>query len=141
MPQKERGRITLFGYARWRPKLRVYSAGMRGSAGEPVELNLKNLSGRFGRLRVVPPHPALSLREREQPCCVFPKTDVAPTGTVRSAIQGRDTRTTQRVRFATKRREILPQGRGRGEGEASGRIYVFEQGVIVGEQQCLQPFY
>ena len=41
------------------------------------------------------------------------------TGTVRSAIQRRDTRTTQRGRFVTKRREILPlpKGEGRGEGE------------------------
>ncbi len=64
---------------------------------------------------------ALSLREREQPSCVFLKPGVAPTGTVRSAIQGRDTRTTQRVRFATQRRAILPlpKGEGRGEGEKS----------------------
>jgi hypothetical protein len=43
------------------------------------------------------------------------------TGTVRSAIQGRDTRTTQRVRCATQRRAILPlpKGEGRGEGEKS----------------------
>src|SRR5713101_464333 len=64
---------------------------------------------------------ALSLRERERACCVVLGSDVTPTGTVRSAIQRRDTRTTQRVRFATKRRAILPlpQGEGRGEGEAT----------------------
>src|SRR5438445_13891022 len=41
-------------------------------------------------------------------------------GTVRPAIQCRDTPTTKRVRFATKRRPILPlpKGEGRGEGEA-----------------------
>jgi hypothetical protein len=33
---------------------------------------------------------ALSLREREQPSCVFVKSGVAATGTVRSAIQGRN---------------------------------------------------
>src|SRR6266704_2933857 len=64
---------------------------------------------------------ALSRREREQACCVVLGSDVTPTGTVRSAIQRRDTRTTQRVRFATKRRAILPlpKGEGRGEGNSS----------------------
>ena len=63
----------------------------------------------------------LALREREQACCVVLGSDVTPTGTVRSAIQRRDTRTTQRVRFATKRRAILPlpKGEGRGEGNSS----------------------
>jgi hypothetical protein len=64
---------------------------------------------------------ALSLWEREQACCVFLGSDVTPSGTVRSAIQRRDTRTTQRVRFATKRRAILllPKGEGWGEGNSS----------------------
>jgi len=64
---------------------------------------------------------ALSLREREQACCVVLGSDVTPTGTVHSATQRRDTRTTQRVRFATKRLTILPlpKGEGRGEGEAT----------------------
>jgi hypothetical protein len=64
---------------------------------------------------------ALSLREREPPCCVFLKSGVAPTGTVRSAIQGCDARRTRRVRFDTQRRAILPlpKGEGRGEGEKS----------------------
>src|SRR5437879_3233507 len=52
---------------------------------------------------------------------VFLKSGVAPAGTVRSPIQRRDTRTTQRVGFATQRRAILPlpKGEGRGEGEKS----------------------
>src|SRR5229473_4603493 len=64
---------------------------------------------------------ALSLREREQACCVVLGSDVTPTGTVHSATQRRDTRTTQRVRFATKRLTILPlpKGEGRGEGNSS----------------------
>ena len=59
--------------------------------------------------------------EREQPSCVFLRSDVAPTGTARSAIQRLGTRTTQRARFATARRAILPlpKGEGRGEGEAT----------------------
>src|SRR5229473_6117965 len=64
---------------------------------------------------------ALSLREREQACCVVLGSDVTPTGTVHFAIQRRDTQTTQRVRFSTKRLTILPlpKGEGRGEGEAT----------------------
>ncbi len=66
----------------------------------------------------------LSLREREAPCCVFLKSDVAPTGAVRSAIRRRDTRTTRRVGFAPKRREILPKGEGRGEGQATSCLRI-----------------
>jgi len=76
--------------------------------GEPVELSLQNSSGRSGWLRLVPPHPCPLPRERERASCVFLKSGVAPTGTVRFATQRRDTCTTQRVGFATQRRAILP---------------------------------
>src|SRR2546425_211781 len=66
----------------------------------------------------------LTLREREPPCCVFLNSDVAPTGTVRSPIRRRDTRTAQRFRFASKRRGILPLPKGRGEGEATSCLRI-----------------
>ncbi len=69
--------------------------------GEPVELSLQNSSGRFGWLRLVPPHPlALSLREREHRS---PRCDESG-----------------RSGSAKARRTIrpLPKGEGRGEGES-----------------------
>src|SRR6266853_1753594 len=67
------------------------------------------------------PSPCLSPGEREPASCVFVRSGVASVVTVRSAIQRRDSRTTQRVRFATQRRAILPRpkGEGRGEGETT----------------------
>src|SRR3989442_24565 len=56
----------------------------------------------------------LTLSPRERASCVFLKSEVAPTGPVRSAIERRDTRTTARVRFATQRRAILPLPKGEG---------------------------
>ncbi len=57
--------------------------------------------------------------ERGQPSSTFLKSQAAPIGTVRAAIQLRDTRTTQRVRFATQQRAILslPKGEGRVRGK------------------------
>ena len=69
----------------------------------------------------------LSPREREQACCVVLGSDVTPTGTVRSATQRRDTQTTQRVRFATKRLTILPLPKGEGRGE--GNLSLFERSL------------
>ena len=56
----------------------------------------------------------LSDGEREPASCVILKSDLAPAGTVRSATQRRDIRTTQRIRFATQRRAILPLPKGEG---------------------------
>jgi hypothetical protein len=62
---------------------------------------------------------ALSRWERELASRVLPMSDVAPAATVHRAIQRRDARTTQWLRFAPARRAILPLPKGWGEGEAS----------------------
>jgi len=73
----------------------------RASSQELVESSLQNRSSRFGWLRLVPPHPPLSLREREQR---IPRREES-----------------RRSGLAQARRTILPlpQGEGRGEGEAT----------------------
>src|SRR5713226_7708573 len=82
---------------------------------------------------------ALSPREREQSYCVFLKSDVAPTGTVRSAIQRRDRRTTQRARFATMRRAILPlpEGEGGVRGKQSSKHHCASDRAPFDHRQAL----
>src|SRR5260370_19915422 len=55
-----------------------------------------------------------SPREREPASSVFLKSDVAPSGSMRSAFRRRDTRTTPRARLATQLAGDSPSPQGRG---------------------------
>src|SRR5713101_2813531 len=72
----------------------------------------KHSPSRLGWLSLVPPHPGPLPQGEGTGILRLLKSGVVLTGTVRSAIQLRDASTTQRVRFATQRRAILPLPKG-----------------------------
>ena len=102
-PTKMAGRILLAQFERLPDSELIIT-----SSAKPVDVGSARGRKRIGVSSVPSPSPRPLPWGGNAASCVFIKAGVAPAGTVRSAIRGRDTRTTQRARFATQRRTILP---------------------------------